>query len=863
MKKRFARLAFCLFLLGALPAAAQTMSDSQVLEYVKQGMQQGKDQKQIAMELARRGVTEEQARRVQEMYQQQSKGTLGTSSSTSQDRMRQSSSGTSDYYYQNGYRKNTNRNAELQQERREQMEQEYRQRKKMEEERKKNEFSQRDLSNNPYSMEYNMNTNQNRVVSILGDSLSLSPFYEYDPEDQVFGRDIFNTENLTFEPNMNLATPSDYRLGPGDEVIIDIWGASQNTIRETISPDGYINIPDLGLVLLNGMSVSEAKTVLKQELSKIYANSGNNIQVSLGNTRTIQINVMGEVLRPGTYTLSSFATVFHALYSAGGVSDIGSLRNIHVARNGKNVATVDVYEFIMQGKIQDDIRLQEGDVIIVPPYEAIVKITGKVKRPMRYEMKSDESIATLLKYAGNFAADGYKNSLRIIRQAGREYSVATVDAKDFTRFQMCDGDEVTADPILERFTNRLEVKGAVYRPGIYELSGSLNTVKQLVEKADGLLGDAFTNRAVLYRQRENLTSEVLSVDIKGILAGSSPDIALRNNDVLYIPSIHDLKDLGSIRIYGEVTLPGEYPYADNMTLEDIVITAGGLKESASLVRVDVSRRIRDPKSTTEAQTIGETYSFALKDGFVVDGEAGFVLQPYDQVFVRRSPGYSEQANVTVKGEVLYSGQYTLTSKNERLTDVIKKAGGVTQFGYVRGAKLTRIANEEEKKRMQDVLNMMQKELGAGMTDSLKLELDSIFTVGIDLEAALAKPGSNADIVLRKGDIITVPEFNNTVKLNGAVMIPNTVSYIDGKSVKYYLSQAGGYSSNAKKSKKFIIYMNGQVAEVKGSGKKQIEPGCEIVVPNKQRKNNLGNILGYATSFASLATMVASIANIVK
>ena len=482
---------------------------------------------------------------------------------------------------------------------------------------------------------------------------------------------------------------------------------------------------------------------------------------------------------------------------------------------------------------------------------------------MRYEMKSDESIATLLKYAGNFAADGYKNSLRVIRQAGREYSVATVDAKDFTRFQMCDGDEVTADPILERFTNRLEVKGAVYRPGIYELSGSLNTVKQLVEKADGLLGDAFTNRAVLYRQRENLTSEVLSVDIKGILAGSSPDIALRNNDVLYIPSIHDLKDLGSIRIYGEVTLPGEYPYADNMTLEDIVITAGGLKESASLVRVDVSRRIRDPKSTTEAQTIGETYSFALKDGFVVDGEAGFVLQPYDQVFVRRSPGYSEQANVTVKGEVLYSGQYTLTSKNERLTDVIKKAGGVTQFGYVRGAKLTRIANEEEKKRMEDVLKMMQKELGTGMTDSLKLELDSVFTVGIDLEAALAKPGSNADIVLREGDIITVPEFNNTVKINGAVMMPNTVSYIDGKSVKYYLSQAGGYSSNAKKSKKFIIYMNGQVAEVKGSGKKQIEPGCEIVVPNKQRKNSLGNVLGYATSFASLATMVASIANIVK
>ena len=769
MIKKLLSVLVLVFALSGSVLAQQSMSDQQVLEYVKTGMQQGKDQRQIATELARRGVTQEQAKRVKKLYEQQNGSADKDANATMQNRnrLREKTKTQEDIYVTENFT-----------------------------------FDQRPAADRVVGKNSSDSVSANRYYEGMG----MGDMEEMQ-KDKVYGRDIFETRNLTFEPSVNLATPPNYRLGPGDEVIIDIWGTNQATIRDNVSPDGSITIPDLGLIYLNGMTIAEANQYLRKELNKIYAgldneqNPSSQIKVTLGNSRTIQVNVMGEVFQPGTYALSSFSTVFHALYRAGGVSDIGSLRNIHVARNGKNVATVDVYEFIMQGKIQDDIRLQEGDVIIVPPYEAIVKITGKVKRPMRYEMKSDESIATLLKYAGNFAADGYKNSLRVIRQAGREYSVATVDAKDFTRFQMCDGDEVTADPILERFTNRLEVKGAVYRPGIYELSGSLNTVKQLVEKADGLLGDAFTNRAVLYRQRENLTSEVLSVDIKGILAGSSPDIALRNNDVLYIPSIHDLKDLGSIRIYGEVTLPGEYPYADNMTLEDIVITAGGLKESASLVRVDVSRRIRDPKSTTEAQTIGETYSFALKDGFVVDGEAGFVLQPYDQVFVRRSPGYSEQANVTVKGEVLYSGQYTLTSKNERLTDVIKKAGGVTQFGYVRGAKLTRIANEEEKKRMQDVLNMMQKELGAGMTDSLKLELDSIFTVGIDLEAALAKPGSDADIVLRKGDIITVPEFNNTVKINGAVMMPNTVSYIDGKSVKYYLSQAGGYSSNAKKSKK--------------------------------------------------------------
>ena len=775
--------------------AQSGMTDQQVLEYAKDGVKQGKDQRTIATELARRGVTREQAERVKKLYEQQTNTTSGdlTGTAKAEARLREQTQ----------------------------------------------EDSSTMLDEKPQAQEVAQ-------------------------QDAVFGRNIFNTRNLTFEPNVNIATPPNYRLGPGDEVVIDIWGASQNTIRQQISPDGTINLEQLGPVFLSGMTVDRAQQYLTDELRKIYSDQSNQIRVTLGNTRTIQINVMGEVVQPGTYALSAFSTVFHALYRAGGVSNIGSLRNVKVSRGGKIVATVDVYQFIMQGKTRDDIRLEEGDVIIVPAYDALVQITGNVKRPMRYEMKKDETLSTLLKYAGGFTSDAYTKSLRIVRQNGKEYQVNTVDDTDYSVCKMHDGDVVTAEAILDRFTNKLEVRGAVYRPGIYELGGKLNTVRELVEKADGLMADAFTGRAVLYRERENKTREVKQIDIRAIMEGTQPDIPLQKNDVLYIPSIHDLEDLGNVQIYGEVAHPGDYPYADNMTLEDLVITAGGLRESASVVRVDVARRIKDPKSTESSATIGQTFSFGLKDGFVVDGEPGFTLQPYDQVFVRRSPGYSAQQNVTVNGEVLYGGTYALTSKSERISSIIAKAGGATPFAYVKGAKLTRVANEEEIKRMQDVVNLLRRQVSEEMMDSLGITVQRTFTVGIDLEAALANPGSDADIVLREGDVITVPEYNNTVKIDGAVMMPNTVSFKKGESVKYYISQAGGYGQNAKKSKKFIIYMNGQIAEVKGSGKKQIEPGCEIIVPSKRKKQfNLGNVVGLASSITSLGTMAAAIAALVK
>ena len=843
-------LILCLLLLGfsATPwAQGGGMSDKQVMEYVEMGLKQGKSQQQIATELARRGVTREQAERVKKLYEQEQKGGKGTAASAKADRTRTKENENlasdkeyvgSDFDFENGNQKSG----------------------------KVNRFVTSGELTEGQTLTLKLDKNGN----LVSDSITI--FKEEAIEDQVFGRNIFNTNNLTFEPSTNLPTPSNYRLGAGDQVIIDIWGTSQVSIQETISPDGAINIDNLGLVFLNGMTVNQATSYLRKELNKIYAglsdeNPTSHIKVSLGNSRTIQVNVMGEVYQPGTYALSAFSTVFHALYSAGGVSEIGSLRNIQVVRNGKTIANVDIYDFIMQGKTKDDISLQEGDVIIVSPYEALVKIEGNVKRPMKYEMKGNETVATLLKYAGNFTSDAYTRSMKLVRQNGKEYQIFTVDDMDYTVFQLKDGDVITAEAILNRFENKLEIKGAVYRPGIYQFGGDLNTVKQLVEKADGVMADAFLGRAVLHRQREDLTREIIQVDMKGILNGTKPDIALKRNDVLYIPSIHDLKDLGYVEVFGEVARPDKYVFADNMTLEDLIIQAGGLLESASTVKVDVSRRIKDRKSTEVSATIGEMYTFALKDGFVVDGEAGFVLEPYDQVYVRRSPGYQQQVNVTVTGEILYDGTYALTNKSERLSDLVKKAGGVTPYAYVKGAKLMRKANAEEIARMKDVLEMMQREMGNASMDSLKLETTTNYSVGIDLEAALNNPGSDADIVLREGDQLILPELVNTVKINGAVMFPNTVAYNKKMTVKDYISQAGGYANGARKTKAFIIYMNGQVAKVNGAGRGMVQPGCEIIVPIKDKtkadKWNIQTILGIASSIGSLGLTAASVANILK
>ena len=699
---------------------------------------------------------------------------------------------------------------------------------------------------------------------------------------KVFGRDIFNNKELTFEPNMNIATPQNYRLGPGDAVIIDIYGASQKTVQSTVSPDGEVTIEGFGPVPVNGLTVAQANARLRSTLGSRYSSS--KIKLTVGQTRTIMVNVMGEVKAPGTYTLSAFATVFHALYMAGGTNELGTLRNIKVYRNSKLVSDVDIYDYILNGKLTGNVRLADNDVIVVGPYDCLVNITGKVKRPMYYEMKPNESIASLLKYAGNFTGDAYKKAVRVNRKTGKEYSVFNVGEFDFSSFHIADGDSVSVDSVYPRYANTVELKGAVFRPGMYNLGEQVNSVRSLIEHADGLLESAFTGRAVIHRMKEDRTLEVVSVNLGAVLDGSAADVPLKENDVLLVATKQEMMTERTITIRGEVQFPGVYKYADNETLEDFVVQAGGLTDKASTINVSVSRRVNDAKALRPDSIIARNYTLALKDGLIADGTPGFVLMPFDEVFVTKSPAYVEQQNVSVEGEVLFPGTYSLTKRNLRVSDLFKKSGGSNDLAYLKGARLMRRANEAEKLRMQAVLKMQKEEQqknllelaassnngssvqqaaeGAKKANIAKFEVPNEYPVGIDLVEAIKNPGSDADIVLREGDRLIVPQYNGTVKINGAVMYSNTVAYEKGKSVAYYVDQAGGFASDAVKRRAYIIYMNGKVAKV-GHGAK-VQPGCEIVVPAKlKRKMSVAETMSLGSSMSSIAAMIATIANMTK
>ena len=810
MQKIFGFSALLLFLLaGSVPARAQ-MSDEAVVNYALTAKQAGKSDQQIGKELLAKGVTAEQAERLKKKYEasQGSETAVADQSIAGQRRGRQQSS---------------------------------------------------------------QETRTAGSMDVVSSTVSDPTGGATNPR-TVFGRNIFRGSALTFEPNENQATPENYRLGPGDEVIIDIWGENERSLREEISPEGNIMIEQVGPVYLNGLTIRKANEKLRSVFSQIYAGvSGeepsSDVRVTLGRLRTIQVNVLGEVTTPGTYRLSSFATVFHALYRAGGVTPIGGLRDIRIMRGGREVARVDVYDLLMKGKQNDDIRLEEGDVIIVPPYELLVEISGNVKRPMYYEMKSGESLGKLMEYAGGFTGDAYRDEVRIIRESGREYQIYNVREPNYASWNLEDGDAVTVGSVLDRFANRVEVRGAVYREGMYELGDEVHTVRRLIERAEGLKGDAFPGRALLLREREDLTLEMVAVDLADVMSGAAPDIELQRNDVLVIPSIQELEERGALTINGEVARPGTYPYAENMTIEDLVVQAGGLLDGASTARIDVSRRIKDPKSLTPSSELGKIYSFSLKDGLIVDGEPGFTLMPYDIVEVRRSPAYRPQERVTLDGEVVFSGGYTLIKKNERLSDLVKRAGGLTSDAYAHGARLIRRMNDEERAVRETTLRIaLQNQQGNGDSLSMnKLQLNDYYSVGIELDKALAEPGSDYDMVLREGDRLVIPQYVSTVSISGEVMYPNTVLYLQGKNLKYYVGQAGGYGLRAKKSRAYVIYMNGTVTRVRSLRKARIEPGCQIIIPSKRERKgmNLPAIMSLATSAASIGTRAASIAYLSK
>lgn len=679
---------------------------------------------------------------------------------------------------------------------------------------------------------------------------------------KVFGRDIFNSKNLSFEPQMNIATPQNYVLGPGDQLIIDIYGASQESSSLTVSPDGDVTVPDFGPIHVSGLSVASAQKRIRSKLGSYYQSS--DIKVTVGQTRTIMVNVMGEVKVPGTYTLSAFATVFHALYMAGGISDLGTLRAIKVYRQGRLITTVDVYEFILNGRLAGNIRLQDNDVVQVGAYDCLVDITGRVKRPMAYEMKANESLATLLKYSGGFAGDAYKKQVRVLRKSEDLKSVYNVEEFDMSSFKMTDGDSVIVDSVYNRYKNMVEIKGAVWRPGMYQLGDKVSSVRSLIETASGLTEEAMTSRAVMRRMKPNRTQEVISLNIDGILNGTEADVPLKNEDVIFIPTLAAHQNLRTLTIDGEVIFPGTYEYADNMTIEDFILLAGGLTDAASTLKVDVSRRIYDPNASEAGMEIAKTFSFPLKDNFNVDGDRSFVLEPYDIVQIRKSPVYQNPVRVSIEGEVAFQGTYTMETKNQRLSDVIKAAGGAIPGSDVRGARLVRKMSDDEKARMQAVLRMARQ--SADGKDSIaidKIAQSDTYTVGIHLDEALANPGSTQDIELMDGDRLIVPRFNHTVRISGDVNAPNTVAFSEGQNYKYYVKQAGGFGNRAKKGHTYIVYQNGTMAVAKKGGK--IEPGCEIVVPSKAPRddNAITRWLGIGTSAASLATMFATIANLVK
>jgi len=679
--------------------------------------------------------------------------------------------------------------------------------------------------------------------------------------DSIFGRNIFRNENLTFEPSMNLPTPQTYVLGAGDEILVDIWGNSELNFSQKISPDGFIIAPNIGPIQISGMQIKDATVKIRRSFSRIYsdlasAQPGTFLKVTLGKTRTIQVNVMGEVVLPGTYTLTSFATVFHAVYSAGGINDIGSLRDIKVYRGGKLVAETDVYEFLLKGAASGDIALRDGDLIKVEPYRRMVQIKGEVKRPMYYEMKEGETIKSLIDFAGGFKGEAYKKNLLVERKGNSELKVFTVTENSYSALNTEDGDIITIGAILDKYENRVTISGAIYRPGTYSIDENLKTLRQLIAVAEGPMGDAYLDRAILYRENDNLTSMAESVNLRAILKGEGKDIELKKNDRLYIPSINELKDDLFITLEGEVKRPAKYPFAMNLTIADLILQGGGLLESASRARIDVSRRIKNSLSTTESPVQSEVFSFTLEKGLIISGDKEFTLKPFDIVNVRRSPGYEVQQNVFVRGEILFGGSYAKITRDERMSSIIKRAGGLTSSAYIKGARLTRVMNADEKARVESSLKLARTNAKDSiMVDSL--DVGSTYYVGIDLEKAMANPGGDEDIVLRAGDIIDVPTYNGTVKISGAVMYPNAVTYVKGMTFGDYISNAGGYAINAKKNKVFVVYMNGKVSRGLMS---HIEPGCEIIVPQKPDRQgaSLGEILGITTSVVSTAAMVTTL-----
>lgn len=813
-------------------ASAQTvMSDEEVMKFVLEEHAKGSSQNEIISGLMKKGVSLEQIQRLQAKSNKQNDGSLmGAKDLTGKSRLR------------------VNRRINKSELKGQSM-------------RKEQDVDLNDLSpaERKKYLQYQKGMYRDELGFVLPDSTSMFDELMFPQEDKnkkkIFGHDIFAQKQLTFESDLNIPAPDNYQLGAGDMVFIDISGNSQQSFNGEVSPEGVVYLQNYGPLRVGGLTLAQANSLAKTTLGRYFA--GSQITVTVGQTKTITVNVMGEVQAPGTYTMSAFATVFHALYMAGGANEIGTLRDIKVYRNNRQVASVDLYDYILNGKLTGNVSLQSNDVIVVGPYESLVQVAGKVKRPMYYEMRPTESVSTLLKYSGGFAGNAYREQIRLIRQNSGRKEVFSIDEFQMGTFKVADGDSVFVDSVLNRYANMVEIKGAVFRPGMYQVGGEVATLRQLVTKAGGLTEEAFTMRAVMHRRKADGTLETIPVALKEIMSQELPDILLKNEDVLFIPSNRESQDERTLSIFGEVYYPGIYNYAENTSIEDLVLQAGGLKDAASIVKVDVARRIRNAKADSPSPVVAERFTFQLKDGFVVDGDEGFRLQPFDEVFVRKSPGYVEQKHITIEGEVAFAGTYTLTTKGERLSDLIKMAGGLTAEAYPKGARLIRTLTEAERMKQQSLKKFIVSKDSAEIK---KFDLNNIRYVGINLDKAIENEGSNEwDLVLQDGDRLIVPQYNNTVTINGEVMYPNSVAYMPGQGLDYYINQAGGFSVKARRKKVFAVNMNGTVTRVRSA--KDIQPGCEIVVPTKEERKravSIGEIMSIGTTAAALGTMISTL-----
>ncbi len=843
--------------------AQSSMTDAQIIEYIQKEQKAGTSQQQISVKLMQKGISVQRLQALRKKYSnlggQSTQGATNLTTATDRSRASQNVAASQTV-------KDNSRNATTMR------------------------MQGQDMTDMPYD-----ETNpellrmQEEINGFMPDSTELLRRELddlYSGKRKVFGRDIFNNKMLSFEPNMNIATPDDYVLGPGDVVYIDIYGASQKTVEATVTPDGDVNIEGYGPVQVSGLSVSKANQRLRSQLGSRYASS--KIRLTVGQTRTIMVNVMGEVKVPGTYTLSAFSSVFHALYMAGGISDIGTLRDIKVYRQNKLVSSVDIYDYILNGKLTGNVRLADNDVIVVGPYDCLVNVTGKVKRPMFYEMRKDESLGTLLKYSGGFTGDAYTNSVRVVRKAGREYSVWNVTEFDMNTFLLSDEDSVAVDSVIPRFENMVELRGAALRPGMYQLGSNVTTVRELMMVADGLQDEAFADHVIMHRRKADRSLEVLSFNLRGIIDGTEPDVTLQNEDVIFIPSKEESNQSQTLKIFGEVYYPGQYQYADGMTVEDFVLQAGGLKETASAQRVIVSRRTvsaaessasgyetkkkKGKKAVDKRGTRAQTFEITLKDGFAIDGNEGFRLQPFDEVYVGKIPGYGEQVRVEIEGEANFRGTYALTQNNARLSDLITQSGGFTGDAWIKGARIIRKMDEDERQRREkqviDLRTYHAEVVTSAATNVSPLRRDLVdsllyeryvnvedYVVGIELDKALKDPGGIYDVTLRDGDKLVIPQYDGTVKISGEVNFPCSATYEKGRSPLHYINSAGGYSGTGWKGHAYVVYANGTVQRV-GRGA-DVQPGCEIIVPVRPIKTT-SNASTWISALSALGTIAAVI-----